>query len=337
MAHEIFKDNMVYANEVPWHGIGTQVDESITGAELVSKLKDLSEVQKRPLYTLDRSGAYIPVTTHQATVRTKDDVILGCVGKGYEVLQDEDTVMDMDSFRMQGLATFETAGLLRDATRFFVMMKITEGNISLNTPNGKKDLLYTFLCSSHGHDGSLAEELTPTNIRVVCANTMGLARAQGKKDKVSFYIKHTRNAQHRLQQALKAFKETIIFNKEFAEYAQTLVDTSFDDKQIVKFVEKLFPAKETGEVTGGSHKGRYEVARLFIEGKGHQELAIVGTAWGALNAAYEYYDWERPTKGDSDFSDIEKKAKMWESSQFSPQITGKKIEALTSLQEVLAA
>jgi phage/plasmid-like protein (TIGR03299 family) len=336
MAHEIYKDNMVYQGEMPWHGIGKPIEMNITGPELIEKL-DLSKVGKRPLYTLDRNGSYIPVTTHQATVRSKDDIVLGCVGNGYEVIQDEETIMDLDTLRVQGLATFETAALLRDATRFFVMMAITEGKIALRTPNGKEDLVYSYLCASHGHDGTLAYEFTPTNIRVVCANTMGMARAQGKKDKVSFYIKHTKNAEYRIAQAIKAYKETIEFNKEFAEYAQTLVDTRFGGVQLTKYVEALFPPKDDGEITGAALKGRHEVARLFVEGKGHQELAIVGTAWGALNAAHEYYDWVRPTKGMKDFAEEERQAAMWEATQFSSQLVNKKIEALTKLQEVLVS
>jgi hypothetical protein len=40
--------------------------------------------------------------------------------------------------------------------------------------------------------------------------------------------------------------------------------------------------------------------RLFEQGMGHDMPAIRGTSWAALNAATEYVDHHRPSRGKSD-------------------------------------
>jgi phage/plasmid-like protein (TIGR03299 family) len=277
-------------------------------------------------------------SSHKATLRSKDNSILGIVGTDYTPVQDEAIIDMMEALRVQGLAEFETAGLLRDGSRFFTMMSIPNGMLKLKTPNGKTDLVCQYLGVSHGHDGTLKLQFTPTNVRMVCQNTVSMARAEAKKNGVSFTVKHTQNADARIKAAIEAYKDTINFNKFFAEKAQAMVDAPFSTKQVAKLLEFLFPvpAGKESDIPAGVLKSRYEVSRLVVEGKGHEELGLIGTQWGTYQAVCEYYDWGRQTRGDKDKTEIEVRNKMWEGSQFVPLITNKKLEALSLIEQIAA-
>jgi hypothetical protein len=156
---------------------------------------------------------------------------------------------------------------------------------------------------------------------------------------VSFTIKHTQNADIRIRAAVEAYKDTINFNKFFAGKAQAMVDAPFSAKQTVKLLETIFPTPKGREddIPAGVLKSRYEVTRLVVEGKGHQELGLVGTQWGTYQAVCEYFDWARQTRGDKDKTEAEVKNKLWEGSQFVPLITAKKLEALDAIETIAAA
>lgn len=336
MAHEIWGDNMVYANEMPWHGIGEQVEPTITGAELKEKL-DLSPVALRTLYAdPGDGGALVKVEDKRAVVRTKDRLVVGVVGPDFTPTQDADIIDMMDALREENLCAFETAGILRNASRFFLMLRVPNGTLSLKTPNGKTDVVVNYLCVSHAHDGSLANEFIPTSIRVVCANTLGAAQADAKRNRVSYYIKHTANAEVRMKAAIEAYKKVIAFNVELAERYAALMAMPFGADKMKSFTEALFPIPKGKEdnIPAGVLKSRYEVNRLMVEGKGHLELGIVGTGWGAFNAAAEFFDWQRPTRGDKELSDTERRHKMWEASQFTPQVYDRKLEALELVETI---
>lgn len=338
MAHEITDGQMVYVGQMPWHGLGMELQDNPTADEIISRL-DLSEVEKRKLFTYNERGNPVAVDGKFAVVRTKDNIVVGVVGEEFQNLQDADIIRTMDELRKAGLCKFETAGLLREYSRFFAMMTVPDGLLRLKTPNGKEDIVCQYLAVSHGHDGSLAFEFSPTNVRVVCANTVAAARSEAKQQGVSFRIKHTSNAQHRVEQAVAAYRASMEYHKYFAEKAQAMIETPFSFKQMEALATAIFPTPEGREtdIPGATLKGRYEVQRLFIEGKGHQELGLVGTAWGAYNGVAEYYDWNRQTRGDKDWTEAAKRAKKWQASQFDPGIQEKKLFALSKIEELVAA
>ena len=337
MAHDIWEGNMIYTGEMPWHKSGVRLDAGMTGIEVKENL-NTSEVVLRDVYVYGMNGEVLRDSSHKATMRKKDNTILGIVGTDYTPVQDDAIIDMMDALRNAGLAEWETAGLLRDASRFFCMMSIPDGMLKLKTPNGKTDLVCQYLAVSHGHDGTMKLQFTPTNVRVVCQNTVSMARAEAKRNGVSFTIKHTQNADARIKAAIEAYKETIQFNQFFAGKAQAMIDAPFSAKDTEKLLASLFPVPKGKEddIPAGVLKSRYEVSRLVVEGKGHQELGLVGTQWGVYQAVCEYFDWGRQTRGDKDKTEVEVKNKLWEGSQFVPLITAKKLEALTLIEQIAA-
>ena len=52
MAHNI--ETMAYANAKPWHGLGTEVSDTLTPAQMQKAAQLDWTVSKRPAYTLDK-------------------------------------------------------------------------------------------------------------------------------------------------------------------------------------------------------------------------------------------------------------------------------------------
>ena len=49
-------ETMAYAGEVPWHGLGVKVDDTMTPEEMLEAADLDWTVSKRPAYTLYRKG-----------------------------------------------------------------------------------------------------------------------------------------------------------------------------------------------------------------------------------------------------------------------------------------
>ena len=83
MAHEVEK--MVFAGEVPWHGLGTEIDDATTFWDAFEMAGLNWQVDTKPLFTGEGEKV-----THRASYRTSDNRILGIVGPRWTPLQNRD-------------------------------------------------------------------------------------------------------------------------------------------------------------------------------------------------------------------------------------------------------
>src|SRR5690554_6707998 len=87
MPHELATTNgrtaMMYAGEVPWHRLGTKLDEPATAREAIEAagldyLAELRDIQ---------TGDGTPIPTRKAVVRSDSGDALGVVGNSYVPVQ----------------------------------------------------------------------------------------------------------------------------------------------------------------------------------------------------------------------------------------------------------
>ena len=212
MAHEIetFDDGTAAfftARTDAWHHLGTVTRDCLTAEQVMTTARLGGwNVHTVPLTATDITAdgvTTVPMTDHFATVRThptpaKPDV-LGVVGAGYTVVQNEEHCELLNLLVDEAGAHFETAGSLREGRETFVTMKLPH-TITLAGTNGSDDI-DLYLAAMSSHDGTAAWRVIVTPVRIVCANTQRIALRQAK---ATYAIRHTRSAPAKIAQARQA-------------------------------------------------------------------------------------------------------------------------------------
>ena len=94
MAHEISDitgvHEMFYVNdEMPWHGLGTPVEDALTSEEAIQAAHLEWEVEKRKVYFKKDDGTFIETKAY-STVRTDVEFPLGIVSERYMTIQNRE-------------------------------------------------------------------------------------------------------------------------------------------------------------------------------------------------------------------------------------------------------
>lgn len=323
----------VSLREQPWHGQGTVIDKPVSGLEML-RLAHLDwEVETAALYAgvrldlgegsigwddkaNDGAGAPIigrkrsdetmrPVPGVVGVYRTSDGAILGTPSSGYSIFQNREVVEVIDAIGAGGVMQYETAGALGNGSTVWAMAHIPDLGYNI-----KGDAMRQYLLCRTSHDGSCALVLTPTLIRVVCANTMRAMEVARKGDvskhgantvKGGFAIKHTKNMRAMIAQAQDAMKGAVEANRFSRELHAALAEVEATKPmrdEFFAFIADGGKVKE-GDISDKA-KARRDDKRQTLEkllvSPSNQTLATAGTAWGLLNAATEYVDHFAPTR-----------------------------------------
>ena len=274
-------ENMFSVREVPWHGLGTIIDEAPTSEEAL-KVSGLDwDVFSEKVY--DEQGA--PVQGIYVNKRSSDGKHLGVVKGRYTIVQNREAFAFTDALINTGDVRYETAGSLNGGSRVWMMARMPEAKIL-------GDKVDNFLVFLNSFDGSEALKVFTTNVRCVCSNTISLAL---KTTKRSWSMKHTKNISERMveaEQTLRLYDKYMVgLDKE----AQKLALKKFTDKQVEDFWKLLFPIEE-----GDSERKKtvYETQINQLEYcYNRDDLAnFRGTGWGIMNAVADYVDHGIPIR-----------------------------------------
>ena len=275
MAHEI--ETMFFKGETPWHGLGVQVNHALTSDEAIKQAGLDWGVRKVSLMTAD--GSNLPVD-HVGIQRVTDNSILGVVGPRFEPLQNSEAFKFFDPFIDANLATYETAGSLREGKRIWILAAIN------NTPIEVKDgdIVKKYVLLSNSHDGSMAVRVGFTPIRVVCANTLKLSHDNAASKLLR--IRHSKSVKDNL---IKIQEIMNIANASFeatAEQYRRMANTNINSQDLEEYVKVVFGSRDSKQFDNLKSK----VVNLFENGKGAEFHR--GTVWGAYNAVTEYLGYE---------------------------------------------
>lgn len=281
MAHAV--ETMAYANQVPWHGLGANVNPSIGVDEMLVQAGLDWEVSQHPLYT-NYNGKKIE-TDKLALIRDKDQKVLTVTSKQWKPLQNRDAMEFFREYTEAGGATLETAGSLKGGKIVWALASLHFG---FTLPDGDQTNGYLLLTSPHEIGRSI--QVRTTSVRVVCANTMSMAMhgsaASGYRQT------------HSKEFDFEAAHNVVQMSKEAIENAEIealkLQATKMGPADALVFFNDLISpeALEIAEakmmLEGDSNiKGR--LAGLFDSynnGKGANQT----NAWGVLNAVTHYAD-----------------------------------------------
>lgn len=276
MAHEL--ESMFYvSNEengrfVPWHRLGTPVQDAPTSEEAL-KLAGLDwEVLSNPVFT--ERGTQIP--NYVANTRSSDNSVLGIVTGRYKIVQNKDAFAFTDELIGNGVR-YETAGSLRNGKSIFLLAKMP-------TEKVLGDDVDPYLCFTNTHDGTGAVRVCCTNVRVCCANTLNLALSTAER---SWACRHTGRIEDKLAEARETLELANSYIDKFKEYADRAVDIKIDEEKTFKLLEELFPI--TTDMSDREASNKRNARNNFLECTYAIDLSpFYGTLWGLINAASDY-------------------------------------------------
>lgn len=288
----------VTRGEPAWHRLGTVMpaDEDLTTADAL-RIAHLANWNVRVVeFDALVDGMRLDVPNKRLSIRdnpfTPGQVdVLGVVGGRFTPFQNEQAFAFADNL-IDANVPWETAGSLDEGRRVFGSF-ILPREIVIDE-EGANDVVKNYLVVSNGHDGSQAVEAMITPTRVVCQNTLRIARRDAKS---SWKVRHTASVEGRVAEAQQALKISYAYLDKFEEEAKMLYQTAMTSAQFFDIVTDLYPAPDEDK-KGANTRWEKKVdllGDLFLNSP--TQANIAGTAWAGLNAMTERLDWYRKPRG----------------------------------------
>lgn len=300
--------NMVYAGETPWHREGVR----ITGDEMydfdgIMKNHFFYSMTKKPYfypeYTVLENGER-RITNYKAAddafyvERSDTGANLGRVGNQYKIIQNAEAFELLKPLVDERVAAIETGGVLRAGADAWLMVKwdLTKFNDETRKIMEQDGGIQPYSTVCANHNGRRPVLLGNTPIRIVCANTLGMAETDSRKNANRWErVRHNRFAGQRLVDAAEVlFKGVIQQYDKIAKFYKLLMETKLDEEWFNKLVLDVVVPDDVDPKSkhAGAMKERIDVKRirlsnLWTTGKGHTGEK---TAWYAYNAVTQALD-----------------------------------------------
>lgn len=223
---------------------------------------------------------------HRLLMRSDNHVTLGVVGNRYTPLNNAQAFALADSAKMLG-ARFSYAGELDHGRKSFLTMDIPEATVRIGGHDAVSFAIR--LTTSHDGSGGITGDIQGT--RLACTN--GMRSKLGNAHR--WNIRHTANADNRMDQARDALRHAFEHAKTFAAHAEAMIATPFSTGDFDNLISTLLikPDEDASARAQNTwHRRRDELMTLFNNAETQEEGRL--TRWGAYNAFAEWQDWYRP-------------------------------------------
>ncbi|MCY1024056.1 DUF932 domain-containing protein [Pyxidicoccus sp. MSG2] len=276
-------EKMVYAGETPWHGLGTHLPANGTWED-VRDAAGFYDVYEEALKLED--GFIIP--DRKALRRADTRAYLSTVGTDYCPLQFEQLARAGLIAAHDVQAIWHTAGTLGpNGVRGWMLAELPEPiRVRGDSSETRKYVVLTT-----AHDGLSAAILANVATRVVCRNTLGAALKE--RGGARWCIRHTANAEARLEEAARAFRYMTTEMKEFEEMCNVLVGHRYTKEMHTAVIDALIPVPKDNKPHPRLEKDRAAVSNLFDTFTG-ADAPLLGTGYGALQAWTEFAKLKAP-------------------------------------------
>lgn len=282
-------ESLFSVREVPWHGIGTIVENAPTSNEAI-KLAGLDwKVVSNPIYDADGKE----IKGYKANTRNTDDSVLGIVSDRYQIVQNLDAFEFTDNLISTQEIKYETAGSLRNGKQIWILAKMPETMI-LN------DKVEPYICFTNTHDGTGAIKVCMTPIRVVCNNTLNVALKNAKR---CWATKHMGDMAGKLHEAKQTLFYANSYMKELSTSADRFANTSITDAEIKEVLDEIFPV----DVVNDSPRKINNVKQIidgFYACYDMPDIAkFKGTQWGVVNAMADLVGHTAPARNTTTYQE----------------------------------
>jgi len=284
-------ESMFYVRQVPWHGLGVNVEKAPTSEDALHFAGLDWRVEQTPVFT--DSGIEIP--GYKANRRDTDGTILGIVSDRYKIVQNVEAFEFTDEIvgeTEDGVVTYETAGSLAGGKRIWLLAKMP-------TKKVLDDDVDPFMVFTNSHDGTGAIRIAMTPIRVVCQNTLSMALNGAKRQ---WSTKHVGDMQSKLEEAKLCLQLANDYMVNLDEEADRLANAKLYREQIEQILDEMFPVKEDA-----SQKKKNNVQQFknnYWTAYNMPDIAkFEDSAWKAVNAMSDVITHAAPRRNTATYQE----------------------------------
>lgn len=244
-------------------------------------------------------GQMVPAAGWKFIVRSDTKRILGCVKKGYQVVQPADIFDWFERYiKVDPRFKLDVCGSLKGGEIIWATATFN-GDINVNGDKHVARLLMTTT-----FDGSASTINRATMTRVVCNNTLDCALADKQKSLVrtshrsKFDAEKVGNELAKIAQGFEAYKAM----------GEAMAATPVKDKSLLAFFQNMLgidpKAENTDDISTRKLNQLTELGQAYKATL--DEGTEPGTAWTALNALTRWVDHDRSVRGNGGSSDTER-------------------------------
>ena len=278
MAHQIDhskgKAAFISYQKPAWHGLGKVFNQEISIEQALKESGLDFHVDKLPNIHRLGNGSEIVSDSSFFTVRTDVQKVLGTrLGPDYTVYQNMEALDIVDELLKTKKVTIETVGAIDDGRKVFTCLKLTDSIVVDGT-----DEVEQYVLLANSHDGSLAITAMPTNVRVVCANTLSAALSGTKG---AHKIRHTKNAADRVKEAFTIMGLLEDNSKVNAAAYNAMKANSLTKQEFFDYIGNIFI---TAEEIAGLQQGNKDVLSTRKQNTIAEVLQYANTGVGQAEA-----------------------------------------------------
>lgn len=288
--------------ERSWHGKETVLadhPENWDDARMAAGL--MWEPRLTPLYRkeTDDQGVETFVEAEGAKMVERDDTskALGVVSDTFELITHAEMGQIMEAFLDQPNVKFETAGSVKEGRQVYATILLDEPYQINGDVDGFGDPVTTlpYFALLNSHDGTGACKGLYTQVRVVCANTVQAASADGDRHGAQFSLRHTSGVKSRIEEARDIVVGARMEALRWREIAEQLALITVTPDQQLQYLSEFIPAPADG-VISDRVKANIERDRgkfLHTLNNSLTNSAMASNGLGLFNASVEYLDHVR--------------------------------------------
>lgn len=252
-------------------GIGSEVRSAVTVEEALNLGNLNYEVEKRPIFLADGT----PIEGRYATTRLSDNFVYDVVSERYTIVQNSDA-FDFINYMSEDIQ-FEKVGETKSGMIYLIA--------SLEPINILGDTYQPHLCFRNSHNGKFQLSVTICPLRIVCQNQFNVCF---KESPNTINIRHSRQANVRLQEASKILKGTADYMKELNTQAEKWANVHISNEQIEKVLLELFPIDK--DLMKDYQIERIEEQRTLLKNayNCNDNQNFKNTMWGMINAYSDF-------------------------------------------------
>lgn len=284
-------ESMFYVRQVPWHGLGTMVQEAPTSEDALHIAELDWRVEQTPVFT----DAGIEIPGYKANRRDTDGSILGIVSDRYKIVQNTEAFEFTDAIvgeTEDGVVKYETAGSLCGGKRIWLLAKMP-------TKKVLDDDVEPYMFFSNSHDGTGAIKVGMTPVRIVCANTLAIALNTAKRQ---WSTKHVGDMQSKLEEAKLCLRMADSYMANLDVEADRLANAKLYREQIEEILDEMFPVDDNASERKKNNivqfKNQFWTAYNMPDIQKFED-----SAWKAVNAMSDVITHSAPRRNTASYNE----------------------------------